>query len=819
MTLSAGASLGPYEILGPIGAGGMGEVYRARDRRLGRGVAVKVLPEEAASRPESLRRFEQEARAVAALDHPNILGVHDVGSHEGRPYIVTELLEGESLRERLGSGDLTAGKAVELAVQAAQGLAAAHEEGIVHRDLKPENLFLTRDGRVKILDFGLARLREVASIDPDAATASKPTSPGAWVGTVGYMPPEQVRGRPVDHRSDLFALGVVLYEMLARRSPFRRDTAADTIGATLDEHPPPLRPTGRPVSPALESIVRRCLEKRPEDRFQSAHDLALALKAVSDAVDSAAVRPVSTGRPWRKRRLFLAAGLVALALAAGGLLLWRSSRPGPVRKPSLVALPARVLGGADSAFLTDAVPDTLSTLLGSVEGLDTKAPPSSVELERLQGDSAKVAEAYRVDSLLLTTVTVQGGRLLLNVQLVDPTNRTLRWSSQYEGTLGAYNELLRQAALGVARAVKPAGSRPVTVAGPAFSSEVELALREGRHFRQRYELTQADGDFDQALTALQHAQSLNPASARLAAELAELFNSRHFATRDVTAQQQAETWAARALELDPRCGHAWGVRAWIEANRPKADPDKIVGYALEALASAPEDARVHIVLGSVAPTKSMMGATGVKAMDLDPLNINGYIWAAIGLMDTGRAVDALPILERAERLEAEPVRYWKFRALFKLGRAEEAKRAYTPGPGSELMLAILKADTATARRNALQSVAEWRKARLGSFDGANLAWIQAPLLARLGLADEALWLLQKPVEAGSSVDLDYLFLDTDLQPLRRDPRYEKVLAGSRAYAVRFLEHADRADARGELPMYLRLSLSEVRELIKRASAP
>jgi hypothetical protein len=257
---------------------------------------------------------------------------------------------------------------------------------------------------------------------------------------------------------------------------------------------------------------------------------------------------------------------------------------------------------------------------------------------------------------------------------------------------------------------------------------------------------------------------------------------------------------------------------WIEENRPQADPEKFNEYAFKAMATAPNDAGVHIVLGTVVPTVSMMGATGVRAMDLDPLNVNGYVWAAIGLMDTGRAVEALPILERAERLDAEGAREWKFRAFFKLGRAEEAERAYTPGAGLDLMLAILKGDVATARKNALQRVAKWREAKLLAGDWANLAGSHSPLLARLGLAEEAFWLLQKADETGAFVSLDLLLFDPGLQTLSKDPRFQKVLAGSRAYAVRFLEHADRAGARGELPSYLRPSLAELRELVKRVSA-
>ena len=283
MLLTTGTRLGPYEILTPLGAGGMGEVYRARDPRLGRDVAVKVLPSAYSADPERLTRFEQEARAAAALNHPNILAVHDVGQHADSPYIVTELLEGETLRQRVTGGALPEREAVEFAVQIAHGLAAAHAKGIVHRDLKPENVMITRDGRAKILDFGLAKLTQ-----PDSASvvaSALPTTPGltqagAVFGTVGYMAPEQVRGQPVDARTDIFAFGVVLYQLVAGARAFRRETAAETMTAILKDDPPALDDASR-VAPNLKRIVDRCLAKNPNLRFQSASDLAFALDTLA----------------------------------------------------------------------------------------------------------------------------------------------------------------------------------------------------------------------------------------------------------------------------------------------------------------------------------------------------------------------------------------------------------------------------------------------------------------------------------------------------------------------------------------------------------
>src|SRR6266481_8276053 len=259
MTLAAGTKLGRYEIRSQLGAGGMGEVYRARDEKLNRDVAIKVLPASLSQDEDRLQRFEQEARAAGALNHPNILAVHDVGTHEGAPYIVAELLKGQELREQLNGGPVPQRKALDYAQQIAQCLAAAHEQGITHRDLKPENLFVTNDGRVKILDFGLAKLRPERneSASSEIATLKQITDPGTVMGTVGYMSPEQIRGAEADHRSDIFSFGAILYEMLAGQRAFQRETTAETMTAILREEPPELSETNTKTSLPLEKIVRR----------------------------------------------------------------------------------------------------------------------------------------------------------------------------------------------------------------------------------------------------------------------------------------------------------------------------------------------------------------------------------------------------------------------------------------------------------------------------------------------------------------------------------------------------------------------------------
>lgn len=329
MAVAVGAHLGPYEILAPLGEGGMGEVYRARDTRLGRTVAIKILPESLASETRSLLRFEQEARVLSTLSHPNVLAIYDVGTQAEIHYLVSEFLEGQTLRERMGAGSLPQRKVAEYALQIANGLAVVHDKGIVHRDLKPENIFVTRDERVKILDFGLAKQSHIPNLEAQTATQSGPatTTPGMVLGTLGYMSPEQVRGEEVDPRSDIFSLGAILCEMITRKRAFKGDSAVETMNAILKDEPAEIEAQQMRVSPALERIVRHCLEKNREDRFQCSRDLAFVLDALTRTGTAAFVRSADPSRrqPWP---VWVAAGLALFVMAAFLFLIKeRQSQP------------------------------------------------------------------------------------------------------------------------------------------------------------------------------------------------------------------------------------------------------------------------------------------------------------------------------------------------------------------------------------------------------------------------------------------------------------------------------------------------------------
>src|ERR1700722_2476111 len=309
MPLAAGTRLGPYEVLGHLGSGGMGEAYRARDSRLGREVALKILPAAFASDSDRVRRFEQEGRAAAALNHPNIVVIYDAGSEGGVFYVATELLEGETLRERLAGSALPVRKTIDYSIQTARGLAAAHAKGITHRDLKPENLFLTKDGLVKILDFGLAKhaaMKSAGTHPTELATQPIETDPGKVLGTVGYMSPEQVRGQVADARSDLFSLGVVIYEMVSGKRSFTGESSVEVMNAILKQEPPDLEAA---LPPVLDRVIRRCLEKKPEQRFQSALDLAFALESISGPSTSGTQQILVKQRPRY-------AGMIALVAVA-----------------------------------------------------------------------------------------------------------------------------------------------------------------------------------------------------------------------------------------------------------------------------------------------------------------------------------------------------------------------------------------------------------------------------------------------------------------------------------------------------------------------
>ena len=421
-----GATLGHYRITAKIGEGGMGEVYRAHDERLDRDVAVKVLHKDVAQDAERLARFEREAKAVAKLAHPNILEIWDFGTNEGVTYAVTELLEGQNLRQSTPESGMPWQKVVEMGAAIADGLAAAHGKGIVHRDLKPENVFITSDGRVKILDFGLAQVKEPVEEEAETATLTPAdTVAGTVLGTMGYMSPEQLRGEPSDARSDIFALGCVLYEMLSGKAAFLRSSTAETTAAILKEELQRVSSTGTVLPAEVERSIHRCLEKSPEARFQSASDLAYNLKSIS--TDQAVISPP----PQRKARTMalvaiaaIVAGLAAFALLFGPGLLDRPGSDGEARSiHSIAILPLQNLtGDPEQAYFVDGLHEELIATFAQISAFDKVIARTSVMAFRDSDTPIReIGRQLGVDAVLEGSVRRSGDTVRTTVQLIDAT--------------------------------------------------------------------------------------------------------------------------------------------------------------------------------------------------------------------------------------------------------------------------------------------------------------------------------------------------------------------------------------------------------------
>jgi eukaryotic-like serine/threonine-protein kinase len=455
MGLVAGTKLGPYEIVGTIGAGGMGEVYRAKDARLGRDVAIKVLPQTLAKDADRLQRFEQEARVLGALNHPNLLGIFDVGSENGLQYLVSEFLDGQTLRERLNEGALPQRKLAEYSIKIANGLAAAHEKGIVHRDLKPENIFLTSDEQVKILDFGLAKYALDAALSGSAVTMDLAgTAPGTVMGTVGYMSPEQVRGQTADSRSDIFSFGAILYEMATGKKAFDGNSSVETMSAILKEEPPEINLEKNKVAPGLERILRHCIEKNPADRFQSARDLGFALTALSGTGATAALAKVE-----EKPRAIAAWAWALVGMALASLLGWamvlRGGKDHPGQQEFAIPLTGEanhLALSADGTMLAYTTPDDktgesviqvqkvgsrLVTTLSGTEGASYPfwSPDNQYVAFYADGKLKKVAVAGGSPQVLTLAPNGRGGSWgRKNVILFAPQTGTAIWRIDPDGT-------------------------------------------------------------------------------------------------------------------------------------------------------------------------------------------------------------------------------------------------------------------------------------------------------------------------------------------------------------------------------------------------
>jgi len=789
MRTLVGHTLGHYHVVEQIGAGGMGVVYRAHDERLDRDVAIKVLPEDLAQDRDRLARFEREARAVARLSHPNILAVFELGAHEGIPFIVTELLEGESLREVITDGGLTIGKAVEYAEAIADGLAAAHDKGIIHRDLKPENVFITKDGHIKILDFGLAKLKlPEQDLTTETPTATLETKPGGLLGTVAYMAPEQVQGLPAEHRSDIFALGVVLYEMLTGRRPFGGSTTLETAAAILKEDADPISVVAPSVPPALASVVSDCLEKRPEDRFSSAHDLSLTLGAIDSETSAPKVEESAPRRRWPHILAMLIGAVIALLviLPPEALLDRLAGTPEgpPIRSIAVLPL-VNISGDPGQEFFADGMTDALIADLAKIRELRVISRTSAMHYKGARKPLREIADELGVDAVVEGSVLKSGDRVRITTQLVQADPEQHLWAESYERDLRDILSLQGEVARTIAREIRIALSleeeTSLANARPVEPEAHEAYLRGRSHL-----FTGGPEDILRAIEYFQQAIELDPEFAQPYADLSVCYgllggvSGNLFPPRE--AWQKARTLALRAIDIDPSIAEGHVALGWVLSNYgwDWLGAEKELRKALElnpSLASA--RSLLAVLLSKMGLHQEALDEMR-RAQALDPLNIEvaagpGYI------LYVARRYD-----EAISRLQAVLALHPRLSIAHRcLGFVYSAKRMYDEairehqeavaltGRHSTWDLALLGSACAQAgrRNDALEILQELEESSTRQY---------VPALARcviqlsLDDKDEACFWLEKAFEERDSL-LSYFKVEPGFDLLRDLPCAQDIL--------------------------------------------
>jgi serine/threonine-protein kinase len=624
-----GRTLGHYRIVDMIGEGGMGEVYRAHDKRLDRDVAIKVLPEEVAGNPDRLRRFEREAKAVAALSHPNILEIFDFDAEGDVTYAVTELLEGETLGEHLQKtgGPMPLRQVQEIGASVANGLGAAHGKGVVHRDIKPSNIFMCLDGRVKILDFGLASTHEVLDSEAETASIEVPlTREGSVMGTVGYMAPEQVRGQPADHRSDIFALGCVLYELLSGRRAFHGGTGADVISAILTKAPRSLT-EGEPGFPAaLSGIIERCLEKSPEQRFQSARDLAFALRS----------------------------SLAHVPSARGGTA---REKPGLTdHTPSVAVLPfANLSADPEQEYFCDGMAEEIINALAHLEGLRVIARTSSFAFKGTHEDIREIGDRLEVAHVLEGSVRKAGKRLRITAQLIKVADRSHLWSERYDRQLEDVFAIQDEIALAIVDRLKIellGEQRAAIVKRYTQSLDAHNAYLEGLFHWHKL----SPEGFEKSHSCFEEALRVDPEFARAHVGLAMWYVSQSFwgnLSPEVTLSPGLRL-AEKALAIDDGISEAHSIVGCFEGffRHDHVEGERWLRQAVEL---GPNVAFNHLNYGLFSLIRERHDdaiAAAKIAQRLDPLSVTKNSWAARCFAAAGRYEEGVAELEKL--VEAEP---------------------------------------------------------------------------------------------------------------------------------------------------------------------